>query len=151
LEAVAREVADGTIKVIVCGDTEAEAHEAVGREIRALKAEGFGESDIAVISLRGMMYPGNIMHRKQLGGCELAQATDLERRDRVVCDTFLRYKGLERPVVIIADLKTEAKRYAVRMNIAVSRAFGVLRVVVSRGELEKDGILMRTIALAGAS
>jgi hypothetical protein len=60
----------------------------------------------------------------------------------VVCDTFLRYKGLERPAVIIADIKTEAERYAVRMNIAVSRAFGALRVVVTGGELEKDKILL---------
>jgi len=37
------------------------------------------------------------------------------------------------------------------MNIAVSRAFGALRVVMPRRELEKDGILMRIIALAGAS
>ena len=146
-EAIAREVADGTIKIIECGDTEAEAHEAVGREIRALKAEGFAESDIAVVSLRGMMYPGNIMHRKELGGCELAQATDLAGRDRIVCDTFLRYKGLERPVVIVADVKTEAERYAVRMNIAVSRAFGALRVVVPRRELEKDKILGRVAGL----
>jgi len=146
-EAVAREVADGTIKVIVFGDTEGEAHEVVGREIRALKAEGFAESDIAVVSLRGMMHPGNIMHRKELGGCDLAQATDLKKRDRVVCDTFLRYKGLERPVVIVADVKTEAERYAVRMNIAVSRAFGALRVVLPRRELEKDKILGRVAGL----
>ena len=138
---MAKEVADGTIKVIVCGDTEAEAHEAVGREIRALKTEGFADSDIAVVSLRGMMHPGNIMHRKELGGCELAQATDLAGRDRIVCDTFLRYKGLERPVVIVADVKTEAERYAVRMNIAVSRAFGALRIIVPRKELEADEIL----------
>lgn len=37
------------------------------------------------------------------------------------------------------------------MNIAVSRAFGALRVVVTGRELEKDEILMRIIALAGAS
>lgn len=148
-EAVAGEVADGTIKVIVCGDKEAEARKAVAREIRALKADGFGESDIAVISLRGMMYPGNIMHRKELGGCEVARATDLAGRNRIICDTFLRYKGLERPVVIIADVKTEAERYAVRMNIAVSRAFGALRVVVPESELEKDEILKRVAELAG--
>jgi hypothetical protein len=35
--------------------------------------------------------------------------------------------------------------------IAVSRAFGALRVFVPRREVEKDGILMRTIALTGAS
>ena len=42
-------------------------------------------------------------------------------------------------------------RFPIRMNIAVSRAFGALRVVVPRGELEKDAILMRIIALTGAS
>jgi hypothetical protein len=46
--------------------------------------------------------------------------------------------------VIIDDVKTEAERYAVRMNIAVSRAFGALRVVVPRGELERDKILLNT-------
>jgi hypothetical protein len=97
-----------------------------------------------------MMYPGNIMHRKELGGCELARATDIAGRDHVVCDTFLRYKGLERPVVIVADVKTDAERYAVRMNIAVSRAFGALRVVVPRRELERDGILKRVAELAQA-
>jgi len=49
--------------------------------------------------------------------------------------------GLERPVVIVADVKTEAERYAVRMNIAVSRAFGALRIIVPRKELEADEIL----------
>jgi len=31
--------------------------------------------------------------------------------------------------------------------IAVSRAFGALRVVVPRGELEKDGVLGRLVAM----
>jgi hypothetical protein len=43
--------------------------------------------------------------------------------------------------VIVADVKTEAERYAVRMNIAVSRAFGALRIIVPRKELEADEIL----------
>lgn len=145
---VEKEVACGTIKINVCSDEEADAHDAVAREIMALRAASFKPSDIAVISLRGMMYPGNIMHRKELGGCELAQATDLKRRENVICDTFLRYKGLERPAVVIADVKTEAVRYNVRMNIAISRTFGALRVVVSRSELEKDSILKWIVDLA---
>jgi len=83
------------------------------------------------------------MHNKSLGRCELAQATDLENRERVICDTFLRYKGLERPVVIIADVLTESSRYPVRMNIAVSRAFGALRIIVLRKELAADDILRK--------
>ena len=146
LEAVMREIAEGTIKIVVGGDTEAEAHGAVGREIRAAKKEGFAESDIAVVSLRGLMYPGNIAHNATLGRCELAKATDLENRERIICDTFLRYKGLERPVVIVADVKTDAERYNVRMNIAVSRAFGALRIVIPPKQLASDEILRRVIS-----
>jgi len=36
------------------------------------------------------------------------------------------------------------------MNIAVSRAFGALRVVVPRREVERDEILGRVAELAGA-
>jgi hypothetical protein len=143
LEAVAQGSADGTIKVVVCGDGEPEAHAAVGREIRAAKKLGFAEREIAVVSLRGMMHPGNVMHNSSLGRCELAQATDLAHRERVICDTFLRYKGLERPMVIVGDVSPDSSRYPVRMNIAVSRAFGALRVVASRGELRKDPVLKR--------
>ena len=52
---------------------------------------------------------------------------------------------MERPVVIVADVKTEAERYAVRMNIAVSRAFRALRVVLPRREVESDSVLQRTL------
>ena len=63
----------------------------------------------------------------------------------------MRYKGLERPVVIIADVKTEAERYPIRMNIAVSRAFGALRVVLPRRELEKDGLIGKIMEFAKVS
>ena len=149
-EAAAQGLADGTSKVVVCGDGEPEAHAAVGREIRAAKKQGFAEREIAVVSLRGMMHPGNVMRNPTLGRCELAQATDLAHRERVVCDTFLRYKGLERPMIIVGDVSPDSSRYPVRMNIAVSRAFGALRIVVSRGELEKDPVLKR-LAESGAS
>jgi len=33
------------------------------------------------------------------------------------------------------------------MNIAISRAYGVLRVVGERSEMEKDGILGRLVAI----
>lgn len=143
LEAAAQGLEDGTLKVVASGDTEAESHAEVGREIRAAKKAGFAESDIAVVSLRGLMYSGNLAHSETLGRCELAKATDLEHRDRVICDTFLRYKGLERRMVIVGDVSTEASCYPVRMNIAASRAYGALRVVASRSEIEKDPILKK--------
>jgi len=150
LEAVAQGLVDGTLKIVTSGDAEKDPHAAVGNEIRAAKKQGFAESDIAVVSLRGLMYPGNIVHRETLGRCDLAKATNLEHRARVICDTFLRYKGLERPVVIVADVLTETSRYPVRMNIAVSRAFGALRVVASRREIEKDPILKKVVEMQGS-
>jgi hypothetical protein len=92
---------------------------------------------------------GAVSHSASLGRCELAKATDLEHRARVICDTFLRYKGLERRVVIVGDVLTTAPRYPVRMNIAASRAFGALRIVASRGEIERDPILMKVVEIAG--
>jgi len=35
------------------------------------------------------------------------------------------------------------------MNIAVSQAFGVLRVVVSKSEIEKNSILGKVVDIAG--
>ena len=44
-------------------------------------------------------------------------------------------------------MKTEAERHAVRMNIAVSRAFGALRVVAPRREMERDGVFGGLVAI----
>ena len=54
---------------------------------------------------------------------------------------MLRYKSLVRLAVIVTDLLFESKKHTVRMNIAVSRAVGVLRIVGANQEIEKDGIL----------
>lgn len=132
---------DGTIGILPCDRDK--VHDAVGREINRLLAEGFKPTDIAVISLRGRMFEGNIMHRTDLGGRPIVQATDDRAKDNIVCDTFLRYKGLERLAVIVTDLRINSLRYAVRMNIAVSRAVGILRIVSARDEISRDEILAR--------
>ncbi|GEM_PF-2409424 len=44
---------------------------------------------------------------------------------------------------LVADVAPGTGRYAVRMNITVSRACGALRIVISRSELDKDPILKR--------
>ena len=59
------------------------------------------------------MFNQNIMHRAELGGHPIAQATDDRAHENIVCDTFLRYKGLERLAVIITDLRHDSSRYPV--------------------------------------
>ncbi len=140
-DAVRLPLDDGTIGIISCDRDK--VHEAVGQEINRLLAEGFKPTDIAVISLRGRMFDGNIMHRTELGGRPIVEATDDRAREHIVCDTFLRYKGLERLAVIVTDLRIDSSRYAVRMNIAISRAVGILRIVAARDEIVRDQILSR--------
>jgi hypothetical protein len=41
----------------------------------------------------------------------------------------------------VTDIQRDIDKYGVRMNIAIIRAFGVLRVVGATGEMEKDKIL----------
>jgi len=93
-----------------------------------LLEEGFEKNEIAVISLRGMMLRENIMYRGNLGGHKIVKATDEDSCDEIVCDTFLRFKGLERPAVIVTDLRYVSDNYGVRMNIALTRALGVVRI-----------------------
>lgn len=129
----------GEIKIIKA--PAGEIHKRIGHEIDDLIAEGFGPNDIAVISLRGMQFPENIMHQKSIDGYPIYKATDPEASSHVVCDTFLRFKGLERPAVIVTDLRYVTNKYQTRMNIAVSRSMGVLRIVGAEEEIEKDKIL----------
>jgi hypothetical protein len=142
-EAIKSALENGTIKIVLSDNGEAGYCNEVAREIDILCKQGFRDNEIAVISLRGRMFPGNIMHRKELGGRPLAQATDTGCEERMICDTFLRYKGLERPVIIITDLTNTVTKYNVRMNIAVSRALGALRIMVPKNILKDDEILSR--------
>jgi hypothetical protein len=134
---------DGTIGIAVSEADKVPMD--VGKEINRLLESGFKHSDIAVISLRGRMFDQNIMHQQELGGHPIFSATDDRAKDHIVCDTFLRYKGLERLAVIVTDLLRESEKYAVRMNIALSRAVGVLRIVGAKEEIEKDEILVRLL------
>jgi hypothetical protein len=65
-------------------------------------------------------------------------ATDREAEENIICDTFLRFKGLERPAVIVTDLRLVSNLYEKRMHIAVSRALSLLRIVGLESEIQKD-------------
>lgn len=49
---------------------------------------------------------------------------------RLVADTFLRWKGLERPAIVVADLpEGELSRLSVRLNVALTCATLAVRCV----------------------
>lgn len=77
----------------------------MGKEVNRLLGEGLNLHEIAILSLRGRQEDENIMHQAEIGGHPIAQATDSDADSKLVCDTFLRFKGLERPAVIVTDLR----------------------------------------------
>lgn len=55
-----------------------------------------------------------------------------------MADTFLRFKGLERPLILVAELARGRQRYDVRMHVALTRATVRCVVLATREELEAD-------------
>lgn len=113
----------------------------IGKEINRLLSGGLKPSDIAVLSLRGRGPKEGITHKKDIGGHPVVLATDPKAGKNIVCDTFLRFKGLKRPAVIVTDLRLVSDLYEMRMHIAVSRALSLLRIVGVETEIKKDLIL----------
>ena len=70
-----------------------------------------------------------------------ADASDAD--DHVIADTFLRFKGLERPWIIVTELglAQSRERYDVRMHIALTRATLGCVVVATADEIAADARL----------
>ena len=117
----------------------------IGKEINRLLSGGLKFGDIAVLSLRGRGSKEGITHRKDIGGHPIVLATDPKAEENIICDTFLRFKGLERPAVIVTDLRLVSNLYEKRMHIAVSRALSLLRIVGVESEIRKDRRLVGLI------
>ena len=100
-----------------------------GKGILSWRSEGFAPEDIAVISLRGQTAAGGIGRCDKIGSISVVRADNPEMEQQVVADTFLRFKGLERPAIIVTDLRLVKDRADVRMHIALTRATDVVRVV----------------------
>ena len=83
----------------------------------------------------------NIMHREKIGSRRIVHATDPDADSGIICDTFLRFKGLQRPAVIVTDLRLVSSLYKKRMHMAISRTQSLLRIVGGESEIRKDPML----------
>jgi len=133
---VRKGIEDETIRLVT--SSEQRLSKQVGKEINRLLGEGLKPHEIAVISVRGKSEKENICHQKELGRNRVVPATDPEADSQIISDTFLRFKGLERPAVIVTDLRLVSDLYETRMHIAVSRATSLLRIVAKESEMRKD-------------
>jgi ATP:corrinoid adenosyltransferase len=123
--------------------------EAVAAQVRRWLAAGAKPCDIAVVTLAGLEKT-EIVDTQDLCGLriEVAEADDAARN--VVADTFLRFKGFERPFIVVTELGGEAARsgYDTRMHIALTRASSEVAIVCTAAEAAQDP---RIAALAGGA
>lgn len=84
--------------------------------------ERLREERIAVISLRGANHGNWVASAHRIGDYHVVRADDPLADSRIVSDTFLRFKGLERPVVVITDLERVTSEAEVRLHVALTRA-----------------------------
>jgi len=131
-----KSIKEDVVRIVTC--SESRLQKQIGKEINRLLSGGLKTDDIAVLSLRGMGSEESIVHQKEIGGQRMVLATDPAAGENIICDTFLRFKGLERPAIIVTDLRLVSNLYEKRMHIAVSRALSLLRIVGLESEILKD-------------
>lgn len=102
---------------------------------RALK-DGAKPEDLAVLSLMGQTKSA-LAKCERLGDVRVVRADAPDADDHVIADTFLRFKGLERPHVIVTELGA-GEKYDVRMHVALTRATVSAVVVGTEAEIASD-------------
>jgi hypothetical protein len=138
-EAFAQAKQDGTLGFVPCPSLSS-VPDKVAAEVDRLVATSVPLEDIAIVSLRGQTAADAIFQRPAVGKHAIVHADHPEMEQRLVADSFLRWKGLERPVVIVTDLQEPGVRqHGVRANIALTRALVAARLVGPRAMAESYG------------
>jgi hypothetical protein len=115
----------------------------LGATIIELIRGGARPSDIAIITLAGKS-ASQLLLRDTLGSQPLVSADGTDAADHLVADTFLRFKGLDRPFVILIELAAgHASQYDRRMHIAITRATSRLLVIATPQDVVADPRLSR--------
>jgi hypothetical protein len=138
--AIKQALRDGILVPVPCPDPFRTA-ERVGEEIDRILSEKVALADIGVVSLRGQVAREAVHHAARLGRHEFVDAGADGMEERLVADTFMHWKGLERPVIVVADLPGgELGQLGVRLNVALTRATVAPRVVGPPAALERLGL-----------
>jgi len=126
---------------IVTAPSESSVPNKISDEIERLLSEGLKPSDIAIVSLRGASPPDSVIKQERIGRHRLVRADDPKALNHIVADTFLRFKGLERPAIIVTDLRLVQDKKHIRMYIALTRALVTARIVAPTDVLRSDSML----------
>src|SRR5436309_1116943 len=100
------------------------------RCLAAVRGVGLGGR----LAARGRTAESVVSRNTLFGAHAVVPADDPAMASTVVADTFLRFKGLERPAVIVTDLGWQGRQQpGVRMHIALTRALVAARIVAAPG------------------
>lgn len=113
----------------------------LGTTLTELLRGGAKPADIAILTLAGQAASPLLKH-ETLAGQRLVRADSPDASQHLIADTFLRFKGLERPFVILVELAAgHASQYERRMHIAITRATSRLLVVATAADRAADARL----------
>lgn len=119
------------IKLIIC-PSETMIEKKIVLEIDKFLSHGLSPSDIAIISLRGLTSNDSILGKSNLGRHRVVKSDDPNMEANIIADTFLRFKGLERPAIIVTDIRLVTDRLETRMHIALTRALSFVKIVTTK-------------------
>ena len=111
--------------------------ERVANEIQKALGAGAARADVAVLSLGGQTRT-KLCAGTKIGVHDVVRADDPNAADAVVADTFLRFKGLERPWIIVVELALGKRKYDVRAHVALTRATVGCVIVATQDEVDSD-------------
>ena len=108
-------------------------------ELDRLTKAGVPPGDIAVVSMVGTKN-SEILGLGGVGQHKWVDANHEDATEQLVADTFLRFKGLERPIIVVVEPGDDkAKRqYETRMHIALTRAMTAVVVIASEEAVAGD-------------
>jgi hypothetical protein len=138
-KAVEEAKAAGTLSFVTAPSATSVADK-VGEEIDRLLSSGLAPGDVGIVSLRGRTGRAAIFTRERIGRHAFVGADHAEMEERLVADSFLRWKGLERPAVVVADLPDgDLGQLGIRMYVALTRSLVCARLVGTREQLARCG------------
>lgn len=131
------------VKLVVAAPEE--TRERVRHLVDELRRRGAKPSEIAIVTLAGQSR-SELYKLTMLGSHKLVHGDSPEAREHIVMETFLRFKGLERPFVIVCETSgTHLTQFATRMHIGLTRAT-ISATVVAHPELVRDDARLAVLA-----
>lgn len=108
--------------------------------------QGLEPSDIAIITLAGQTR-SELFNQPTLGRHTLVHGDAADASNHIVMETFLRFKGLERPIIIICETSgAHLTKLGTRMHIALTRATTTAVIIASRDVVDADPRLKGLLA-----